>query len=238
MYQAGIAKIAVDGTITLLNEADGLSDNSVWCIAENPNGNMFFGTNDNGISCYDPDATVTTGGKPFVTISTANGLCSDLIYALVIDKENRIWAGTDKGVNRISLGKDFTPATIKFFGEKEGLRGTEVSQHCLYIDKNNMLWMGTENGLIRYNSVFDYVNDSPPKLQLNTIRLNYQIVDWTKYVDSVDGRTLLPVSPVLSYKDNHLTFDFQALTTDYVQYQFIHPRHIRTFLREELILSN
>lgn len=213
MYQAGIAKIASDGTITLLNEEDGLSDNSVWCIAENPDGHLFFGTNDNGISCYD--------GKTFDTISTANGLCSDLIYALVIDKENRIWAGTDKGVNRISLGKNFTAATIKFFGEKEGLRGTEVSQHCLYIDKNNLLWMGTENGLIRYNPVFDYVNDSPPKLQLNTIRLNYQTVDWTKYVDSVDGRTLLPVNPVLSYRDNHLTFDFQALTTDFVQYQFM-----------------
>lgn len=213
MYQAGLAKIAPDGSIILMDEDDGLCDNSIWCIAENPTGDLFFGTNDNGICCYN--------GKTFVAINSSNGLCSDLIYALIIDKENRIWAGTNQGVNRISLGRDFTTVSIKYFGEKEGLRGTEVSQHCMYIDKNNLLWMGTENGLIRYNPAFDYVNDSPPKLQLNTIRLNYQTVDWTKYVDSVDGRTLLPINPVLSYKDNHLTFDFQALTTDFVQYQFM-----------------
>lgn len=213
MYQAGIAKISSGGQITLMDEDDGLGDNSVWCIAENPAGDLFFGTNDNGISCYN--------GSTFFTINTENGLCSNLIYALAIDKENRIWVGTNKGVNRISLEKNFTPSSIKYFGEKEGLRGTEISQHCLYIDKTNLLWMGTENGLIRYNPVFDYVNDSPPKLHLNTIRLFYENVDWSKYADSVDGRTLLPVNPVLSYKDNHLTFDFQALTTDFVQYQFM-----------------
>ena len=213
MYQAGIAKIESGGKITLMDEDDGLGDNSVWCITENPAGELFFGTNDNGISCYN--------GTSFTTINTANGLCSDLIYALAIDKENRIWAGTNKGVNRISLGKGFAVATVKFFGEKEGLRGTEVSQHCLYIDQSNLLWMGTENGLIRYNPVFDYVNDKPPLLQIKSIRLNYQSVDWSTYVDSVDGRTLLPFNPVLSYRENHLTFDFQALTTDAVQYQFM-----------------
>jgi ligand-binding sensor domain-containing protein/serine phosphatase RsbU (regulator of sigma subunit) len=213
MYQAGIAKIDMSGTVTLLNEDDGLGDNSVWCITQSPTGEMLFGTNDNGISIYN--------GSTFTSINTSHGLCSDLVYALVIDKENRIWAGTNKGVNRISAGNNFTVAAVKYFGEKEGLRGTEVSQHCLYIDSKNLLWIGTENGLIRYNPIFDYVNDNPPKLQLNTIRLNYENVDWTKYVDSVDTRTLLPVNPVLSFRDNHLTFDFQALTTDFVQYQFM-----------------
>lgn len=213
-YQAGVVKYDVAGKLTIYTEEkDGLADNSVWCIAENEQGNLFFGTNDNGISCFD--------GNKFVTISTSQGLCSDLVYALIVDQEKRLWVGTDKGVNRLSLDPSFKIVAMKFYGEKEGIRGTEINQNSFYIDNNQMLWMGTNNGLMRYNPSYDYINDNPPRLQLNGIRLNYQVVDWTKYTDSVDPRTKLPVNPVLSYKENHLTFDFQALTTDNVQYQFM-----------------
>lgn len=211
--QGGIVKIDPAGKFTTITKKEGLGDNSVWCITEDGKGNLFFGTNDNGISCYD--------GKTFKTISTNDGLCSDLVYALISDNKNRIWVGTDKGVNRLSLGDHYKINALKFYGEKEGLRGTEISQHALFIDKENMLWMGTNNGLMRYNPLYDYTNDNPPRIRLNNLRLNYQDVDWSKYADTLDPRTKLPVNPVLSYRDNHLTFDFQALTTDNVHYQFM-----------------
>ena len=46
-------------------------------------------------------------------------------------------------------------------------------------------------------------------------------MDWRKYADSVDLRNNLPYDLVLSHKNNHLTFDFQALTTDNVKYTYI-----------------
>ncbi|TND07641.1 MAG: serine phosphatase RsbU, regulator of sigma subunit [Bacteroidetes bacterium] len=211
--QHGLIKIDTNGKISFITEKEGLGDNSVWAITEDSKGRLFFGTNDNGLSCYD--------GKKFHTISTSNGLSSDLVYALITDAQDRLWVGTDKGMNRLSLGKNLEVNSLKFYGEKEGLIGTEINQHSFFFDREGILWVGTTNGLMRYDARYDYVNDNPPRIQLNNIRLFYQDVDWSKYADSLDPRTNLPIKPVLSYRDNNLTFDFQALTTDNVSYQFM-----------------
>lgn len=211
--QGGVVKISHERQFTYFTEKEGLGDNSVWCITGDQLGNIFFGTNDNGISCYD--------GKRFVNISAREGICSDLVYALLTDDKNRLWVGTDKGVNRISFGKDFAMTMARFFGENDGLRGTEISQNALFIDNGNVIWMGTNEGLIRYQQKYDYINDNPPRLELTALRLFYQPADWTKMGFGVDPRTGLPVKPEFSWKDNHLTFDFQALTTDNVKYQFM-----------------
>ncbi|HXC03481.1 MAG TPA: SpoIIE family protein phosphatase, partial [Bacteroidia bacterium] len=87
-------------------------------------------------------------------------------------------------------------------------------------DKSGDLWISTTNGLTRYNSKFDYVNSTPPRLVLNSIRLYYQDVDWSKYADKIDAVSKLPLNLSLGHKDNHLTFDYQALTTANVQYKF------------------
>ncbi|HEU4718986.1 MAG TPA: SpoIIE family protein phosphatase, partial [Bacteroidia bacterium] len=211
--QGGVVKIAPGGKFSYFTKKDGLGDNSVWSITADGLGNIFFGTNDNGISCYD--------GKQFVNISAKEGISSDLVYALVADDKNRLWVGTDKGVNRVSFGKNFSIISIKYFGESDGLRGTEISQNALYMDASDNIWMGTNEGLIRYQPKYDYINDNPPRLELTAIRLFYQAADWAKMSFKVDPRTNLPIDPEFSWKDNHITFDFQALTTDNVKYQFM-----------------
>jgi ligand-binding sensor domain-containing protein/serine phosphatase RsbU (regulator of sigma subunit) len=213
MVNEGLVMIE-NGKITRrITDKNGLGDNTVWSITENSKGQLFFGTGNNGVSCF--------ADEKFTVINAADGLCSNLIYALITDSEDRLWIGTDKGVNRLSLGTDFKIKAIKYYGEKEGLRGLEISNHAFMLDKNRQLWMGTNAGLVRYDPLYDYVNDNPPLLQLSDLRLFYQHVDWSKIVQQVDPDTKLPVNPELSYKDNHLSFDFQALTTDNVRYQFM-----------------
>ncbi|HXC04475.1 MAG TPA: two-component regulator propeller domain-containing protein, partial [Bacteroidia bacterium] len=191
---------------------DGLGDNWIWSICEDHKGNLFFGTNEGGVSRFD--------GKQFKTISTKEGLASDLIYALAVDAQNRLWVGTDKGMHRLSLDDDFHILSGKYYGEQEGLRGTEISQNGFNYDKEGNLWISTTNGLTRFNSKFDYVNSTPPRLVLNTVKLFYQDVDWNKYSDQIDSVSKLPVNLSLGHKDNHLTFDYQALTTTNVKYRF------------------
>jgi serine phosphatase RsbU (regulator of sigma subunit) len=128
--------------------------------------------------------------------------------------------GTDKGIDRISLDNDFRIVSLKYYGEQEGLRGTEISQNGFMYDRNNDLWICTTNGLIKYNAKYDYVNSTAPRLVLNGIRLFYQPVDWTKYAGKTDPVSKLPVDLSLAHKDNHLTFDYQALSTDKISYTF------------------
>jgi ligand-binding sensor domain-containing protein/serine phosphatase RsbU (regulator of sigma subunit) len=191
---------------------DGLGDNWIWCMCEDKKGNLYFGTNENGVTCYD--------GKLFKSISTKQGLASDLIYSLSVDSKGRLWVGTDKGINKLSVDNDFNLISSKYYGEQEGLKSVEINQNGFVYDQSGHLWICTTNGLTRYNPKFDYISTSPPRVILNGIRLYYQNVDWTKYSDKTDPVSKLPLELSLSHKDNHLTFDYQALTTDNVHYTF------------------
>ncbi|MBA3706080.1 MAG: SpoIIE family protein phosphatase, partial [Bacteroidetes bacterium] len=210
---AGVIKF--DGTnFTAYSEKEGLANKAVWSIAEDNKGNLYFGTGEGGLSCFD--------GKQFKTISTVNGLCSNNILALQWDNiENTLWLGTNKGINKLKLSEKFNIESIRYYSEQEGFKGQEVNPNTILLDKKGMIWFGTINGLSRYDRNYDFPNIYPPKLQLTGIRLAYQVVDWKKFADSVNLKTGLPFKLELSHKNNNLTFDFQALTTDNVKYTFI-----------------
>ncbi len=193
---------------------EGLADKAIWSITENENNTFFFGTQEKGISCFD--------GKKFKTISSNDGLCSNLVEALVWDNVDKcLWAGTDKGINKIVFTSDLNVQSIRRFGEHEGFKGGEVTS--IEFSKNNPenIWFGTNNGLCGYNRKFDFPNTSEPKLILTDILLSYKTVDWKKYSDSVDVKNNLPKILSLSHRDNHLTINFKALTTDNILYTYI-----------------
>lgn len=193
---------------------DGLADKAIWSITEDNKGNLYFGTGENGISCFD--------GKKFTNYSVKDGLCSNYILAVQWDNyENCLWLGTEKGINKIKLKPDFSIINIRTYSEQEGFKGIEINQNAIKIDANGSIWFGGSNALSKYNRKYDTPNMTPPKIHLNGIRLAFQNIDWTKYADSVDATTNVPFNPELSHRQNHLTFDFQAFTTDNVRYTFM-----------------
>ncbi len=205
-FQNGLVKF--DGNkFTNYGTKDGLSDNTIFSIDEDKNGIFYLGTGAGGLTCFD--------GKNFYTVSEKNGLSSNLIYAVKVDAQNTIWLGTNNGLNRLKLKADFTVDSLKIFTEQNGLEGSEfISSNSLFIDKSGIIWAGTTNGLSKYNPALDFPNNTPPTLVLQSIRLFNQTVDWKKFADSVDAKTGLPQNLDLSYKNNHLTFNFQAISID------------------------
>jgi ligand-binding sensor domain-containing protein/serine phosphatase RsbU (regulator of sigma subunit) len=211
--QQGLVRFTPDGKTTHFTEKEGLGDNTVWSATADTDGNLYFGTSDNGISCFR--------NNRFMVISSAQGLCSDLVYALLTDSKGQLWAGTDKGVNVLTFGSSFTVNKLKFIGIGDGMRSPEVSQNALFEDKSGLIWMGTGEGLACWNARFDFPNNYPPVVVLNGIRLFYQPADWVRLGLTPDPLKGYPLNPVFSYRDNHLSFDFQALSTDNVRYQFM-----------------
>ncbi len=193
---------------------DGLADKAIWSITEDNHGNIYLGTGENGLSCFD--------GIKFRNYSLNAGICSNYITALQWDNfENCLWLGTEKGINKIKLKPDLSVINIRTYGEQEGFKGIEINQNAIKIDNKGLVWFGSINGLSCYNRKYDNPNMTPPKIQLNNIRLAYQTVDWKNYADSVDATTNLPFDLELSHKNNHLIFDYQAFTTDNVKYTFM-----------------
>ncbi|MDQ3049238.1 MAG: SpoIIE family protein phosphatase, partial [Bacteroidota bacterium] len=210
---AGVLKFENE-KFTAWSEKEGLANKSVWSISGDKKGNLYFGTGEGGLSCFDE--------KKFRNLGIADGLCSNYIPALTWDPvEDCLWLGTNNGINKVKLKDNFDIASIRLYSEQEGFKGIEVNQNGILLDDNGYLWLGTINGLSKYNRAFDSPNTTAPKLHLNNIQLFYQNVDWKNYTEEVDPRNNLPVSLNLSHRNNNLTFHFQALTADNVQYTFI-----------------
>lgn len=90
-WGAGVSRF--DGTRWRnFSTRDGLAGNIVYSIAQQPNGVLWFGTN-NGVTRYD--------GKSWRSYDKKNGLLGNNVYALAVAANGDIWVGTKGGVTRI-----------------------------------------------------------------------------------------------------------------------------------------
>jgi ligand-binding sensor domain-containing protein len=109
---------------------DGLSDNRVYAIHQERDGNIWFGTERGDVSRFD--------GKEWTIYPSKDGLAHPYgnIYQ---DHEGNMWFGTYLGgVSRFD-GKEWTTFTIK-----EGLADNLVADICQ--DSGGNIWFGTLNG--------------------------------------------------------------------------------------------
>ena len=109
----------------------------VWTIFEDKAGNLWFGTDGDGVKKYD--------GKTFTTYTDEQGLGDNNVVSITGDKAGNIWFGTwYGGVSRYD-GKSFTT-----FTKKDGLPGNYVS--TMLEDRKGNLWFGfSPGGVCRYD---------------------------------------------------------------------------------------
>lgn len=108
---------------------------SVWC---DKNGNIWYGTENNGVACVDKN------GKHIRKVTVKDGLSSNSIRSLTEDKNGYLWIGTaGSGVNAISIHKNGKLPII--FNYDSGLTSTNV--YLLSFDQVGNLIIGTEKGL-------------------------------------------------------------------------------------------
>ncbi|MDX2359520.1 MAG: adenylate/guanylate cyclase domain-containing protein [Crocinitomicaceae bacterium] len=84
-------------------------------------------------------------GYRFKNLTINDGLSQSSVTAIVQDKLNALWIGTQDGLNRYD-GRTFENFTSD---ETEGLQSEFIT--CALKDKTGNLWFGTSNGLTHYN---------------------------------------------------------------------------------------
>ncbi len=82
-------------------------------------------------------------GKIFKSLTTKDGLLSNIINVLYLDKENGIWIGTSKGLNYIRLDKK-GGLIVESFTIFHGLCSNEITS--LYRN-NHLVYVATKNGI-------------------------------------------------------------------------------------------
>ncbi|MDN3588535.1 two-component regulator propeller domain-containing protein [Pedobacter aquatilis] len=117
---------------------NGLSNNTVFCSAQDENGFMWFGTKD-GLNRFD--------GYQFKTyrydIEQPGSLGNDLVYDLHKDAEHNLWVGTNKGVYQYIPQKE----QFRIIKGTENLRINDLNS-----DKEGNLWIISLFKIYLYNS--------------------------------------------------------------------------------------
>lgn len=109
---------------------DGLIDQRVRVITEDPGGNIWIGTV-SGVSRFD--------GETFTSFKYQEDLARDFISDILFDRDGRVWFATSRGVVCIDGGRFIRYTTA------QGLSHNQVN--VLLVDRQGNIWIGTDRGL-------------------------------------------------------------------------------------------
>jgi streptogramin lyase len=174
-WAAGIA-FAPDGSawVGVINGYASHYKDGVWTnypdihsyenVTVDAQGRIWFGHTRNGIVVLNPD------GSTALTLTSAEGLPSDSVHALLSDLSGRVWIGTDKG-----LAKYETETLEVVFGPDDKSI-PNVYIRALALDSDGALILGTFTGVARYDgrepvTLLDLLKDGFNSHRLLTLAL-------------------------------------------------------------------
>ena len=160
-----------------LTTADGLSHDIVYAIAQDPQGFLWFGTQD-GLNRYD--------GYTFTVFrhlrSDPWSLVHNTVQALAVDPAGALWVGTAGGLDRYDRDAG------RFVHYPEIFESVTV----IYEDREGTIWVGTAgSGLFRYDRQSDrftpFGGEGEPRPYSDNILALYQDQDGTLWVGTEYG---------------------------------------------------
>jgi len=185
------------------NNSNSLTKSNVYCIFEDHEGNMWFGTDGAGLN------KLNLKTNEFTAFSEKDGLSDRSIKAIQEDNDYNLWISTGNGLTKLN------PKTKSYhnYDFTDGLQDYSFSNaHCK--TKDSKLLFGGVNGF----NIFD-----PNNLRTNNIPPKVVIIDFKVYNNSVavgqkfGGKVLLKKSITetekltLSHEVNLISFEFSAL---------------------------
>jgi len=177
--------------------------------------NTWISVADYGIAVIRPDSTL-------LRITQKNGLSSDIVDVLYPESNTVIWAGTNKGVNRIMITPDADSVlSIQPFTMREGLPSNRIYQ---IISHHGNIWLGTTQGAVCIYPEFTLPLRIIPSLVFDTI-----------YVNGKNRR--LTNHQVLAADDNNLVFKFKAISYR-IPHDIIYRYYLKGIDRDSIITRN
>lgn len=213
-----------------------------WYCIRNTNRLGLFYFNENGT--YEDSSD-----DKFGYLTTNDGLNSNYIYSVVVDKRGDIWVGTSLGVNIINNnGSIFSNSNELRISSVFALRQQTIN--TMAVDPLDNKWIGTNQGLLLVNSdgssllaTYDTKNSALPSDEIRSLTVDpnsgrvYVGTDAgltsfdtpaVKPEDSFSELFLYPNPFIVNNGDKHLTIDGLIKDTD-IKILNIEGRLIREF---------
>ena len=161
-----------DGVFTTFTARDGLANDAIISLHEDPHGALWIGTDGGGMSRY-------WNGR-FQTYNTKDGLPDDAVFAICTGQDGSLWVGTHAGLARLKNDR------FSLYSTKDGLGKDDI--RAVYADKHGDLWVGTNGGGLARLSDGRFVTYSTRDgLSSNLIWSLGEDVSGSLWIGTVDG---------------------------------------------------
>ncbi|MEO1011633.1 MAG: two-component regulator propeller domain-containing protein [Bacteroidota bacterium] len=178
------------------------------------NDRVFLGTAGRGIWWSDLQIPLQ-----FKKLVGEKKVSSENINQLIFDDQGYLWAGTERGVDKILLDADTKIRDVFHFGRNDGFKGIETCLNAVDKDGLGNLWFGTLNGLGQYvpgNGTADIIK---PSIHFQELEINHT------RVDSIDIKSWTNNDKVLQLEpgQNQLTLTYRTIDLDHpneIEYRF------------------
>ncbi len=139
---------------------DGLRSDGLLAIAERAGGEFWLAYSEPvGISRLTRSDSVLS----IEHYDTTNGLGSNKVYTIGVDKRGAVWSGTDSGVDVLDNG------VWRHIGRNDGLIWEDCDTNGFYADPEGGVWMGTSGGLAHYHHPDRPRDHVPPKVVVTAL---------------------------------------------------------------------
>ncbi len=180
---------------------------SVRGITSDNQGKLWFGTAAFGVFTIEKllhDSAVCR------YINKNDGLSSNNVYTLIVDRNRQLWVGTEKGIDKVVLDAQGNIVHIDNYSKAEGFIGVETSINGSMEDSQGNLWFASLIGVSKYIPGIEKKNTEPPATHITGIDLFYKETAWEQYSDSLGFRGM-PATLKLPHNKNHLTFQYTGI---------------------------
>lgn len=188
-----------------------LSNNSVFSIHEDKEGDYWIGTFGGGLNkmILSPNGNLE---PDFIHYSEEQGLANDAVYGILEDDDGKLWLSTDNGISCFNPKEE----TFKNFTKEDGLQSNNFRMNAYFKNHDGYLFFGGIRGL----NIFH-----PDNLRDNNVQAEPKITGFKIKNDLVEvgkeynGRVIFNQSlstlgddlVKLKHHENTLTFEFAAL---------------------------
>jgi len=127
-------------------DSSSISDSRISALAETPDGSIWVGTYDNGLSRLDPQREVFK--RYLHNPDDSTSLPGNDVTALQVDLQGRLWIGTQDGLCRLDSGFD---SFISF--HHDSTKNSSIPNDwitALEVDSEGTMWFGTHTSQIFY----------------------------------------------------------------------------------------
>ena len=137
-------------------------------------------------------------------------------FQLFIDSKNRLWNGTENGIDKIEFQNN-TILKATHYNVNDGFIGIETTKNNIIEDTNGKIWFGTKNGITNYTSTENIKTPSTPTIHFETIEVSNQTID---SIQKHKINSVLKLNPA----QNNISFSYKTVDINQpkrVEYQWV-----------------